>query len=119
MLTTRRSILLALLPFVTASAIHRAIPGNAVQAQEQPLITPSPSSWDPTKTEKVRRGIFSDIGNEIGGILSELGSGIPSYVASGIPNFFQNFPTGDSVKSSLGLADDQVAALPTQVLNIP
>ncbi|MCJ1428184.1 hypothetical protein MMC29_006092 [Sticta canariensis] len=119
MLTTRRSILLALLPFVTASAIHRAIPGNAVRAQEQPLITPSPSSWDPTKTEKVRRGIFSDIGNEIGGILSELGSSIPSYVASGIPNFFQDFPTGDSVKSSLGLADDQVAALPTQVLNIP
>lgn len=119
MLATHRSILLALLPFVTASTIHRALPGNAVQAQEHPLITPSPSSWDPTKTEKFRRGVFSDIGNDIGGILSQLGSDIPSYVASGIPNFFQNFPTGDGVKSSLGLADDQVAALPTQVLNIP
>lgn len=118
MLTPRRSVLLALLPFVTASAIHRATQGNAVQAQQQPLITPSPSSWDPTKTEKVRRGVFSDIGNEIGGILSELGN-IPSYVASGVPNFFQDFPTGDKVKSSLGIADDQIAALPTQVLNIP
>lgn len=119
MLSTRYSLLLSLLPFATTSAIHRAIPTNAVQEQEYPLITPSPSSWDPTKTEKYRRGIISDIGNDIGGVLSELGSNIPSYVASGVPNFFQDFPTGDKVKSSLGLNDDQVAALPTQVLNIP
>lgn len=118
MLAARFSIFLALLPLVTASALHRAIPGNAVLAQEQPLITPSPSSWDPTKTEKFRRGIISDIGNDIGGVLSELGSNIPSYVASGVPNFFQGFPTGDGVKSSLGIKDDEVAALPTQVLNL-
>lgn len=116
---TRYAVLIALLPFVTASAIHPAIPGNAVQGPEHPLITPSPSSWDPTKTEKFRRGILSDIGDDIGGVLSELGSNIPSYVASGVPNFFQDFPTGDKVKSSLGINDDQVAALPTQVLNIP
>lgn len=36
-----------------------------------------------------------------------------------MPNFFQDFPTGDKVQSSLGLSDEQVEAYPTQVLNIP
>lgn len=38
---------------------------------------------------------------------------------TGIPNFFQDFPTGDKVQSSLGIDDDQLAALPTNVLNLP
>lgn len=113
------SILLALLPLVAASAVRRDNPRPAPAVQEQPLITPSPATWDPTKTYKSRRGIISDLAGDIGGILSELGSNIPSYVASGIPNFFQDFPTGDKVQSSLGIDDDQVRALPTQVLNIP
>lgn len=37
----------------------------------------------------------------------------------GVPNFFQDFPTGDKVKSSLGIDDQQLAAYPTNVLNIP
>jgi hypothetical protein len=37
----------------------------------------------------------------------------------GVPNFFQGFPTKDKVQSELGLSNDQLAALPTQVLNIP
>lgn len=113
------SVLFALLPYVTASAFPRHLPRPAaVRAQEEPLITPSPVTWDPTKTFKSRRNILSDIQSDVGGILSDLGN-IPSYVASGVPNFFQDFPTGDKVKSSLGINDDQVAALPTQVLNIP
>jgi hypothetical protein len=36
-----------------------------------------------------------------------------------VPNFFQDFPQGNDVQSSLGLDDSQVAALPTNVLNIP
>jgi hypothetical protein len=39
--------------------------------------------------------------------------------SSGVPNFFQNFPTGTDVQSSLSLNDSQLAALPTQVLNLP
>jgi hypothetical protein len=35
-----------------------------------------------------------------------------------VPNFFQGFPTGDAVASSLGLNSDDLAALPTNVLNI-
>lgn len=37
----------------------------------------------------------------------------------GIPNYFQNFPTGSQVLSSLGQSDGDLAAKPTQVLNIP
>ena len=126
MLSSSYAILLALpvlLPYATASAFHRDFPRPAaVLAQEQPLITPSPATWDPTKTFKSRRDVLSDlrsaVQSDLGGILSELGN-VPSYVASGVPNFFQDFPTGDKIKSSLGLDDGQVAALPTQVLNIP
>lgn len=49
---------------------------------------------------------------------SVLGS-FPSYVASGVPNFFQDFPTGTAVQSSLSISDGDLDALPTQVLNIP
>lgn len=83
------------------------------------MITASPSDWTPTRTLKSRRGIASDLEGDVNSVLSALGSDIPSYVASGIPNFFQDFPTGDNVKSRLGLEDSQIAALPTQVLNIP
>lgn len=119
MLPSLYHVLLALLPHVTASALHHNIPRPAaVRGQEQPLITPSPATWDPTKTYKSRRNLLDDLQSDVGGILSELGN-VPSYVASGIPNFFQDFPTGDKVKSSLGIDDDQIKALPTQVINIP
>lgn len=114
------TVLLALLPLVSTTAVHRSLPKPVGVAQEQPLITPSPASarWFPTRT-RIRRGIISDLSGDINSVLGSLGSDIPSYVASGVPNFFQNFPTGDKVESSLGLDDAQVSALPTQVLNIP
>ena len=37
----------------------------------------------------------------------------------GIPGWFENLPTGTDVMSSLGIGDDDLAAIPTQVLNIP
>lgn len=117
-LTVLPTVLLALLPLVSASVVHRSLPKPAGVVQQQPIITPSPSRWFPTKTLK-RRGIVSDISGDVHSILGSLGSDIPSYVASGVPNFFQNFPMGDAVQSSLGLDDAQVSALPTQVLNIP
>jgi len=51
-------------------------------------------------------------------VTSVLG-GLPESVASGVPNFFQDFPVGDDVKNQLNMTDDDVDALPTQVLNIP
>ncbi|KAF2102230.1 hypothetical protein NA57DRAFT_35607 [Rhizodiscina lignyota] len=96
-------------------------PGPAAVAEAAPQITPPPSlvQRDPTRTYKHRRDILSDLDNDVNSVLSFLGSDVPSYVASGIPNFFQNFPTGDKVESSLGLDSSQLAALPTQVLNVP
>ncbi len=85
-------------------------------ASPAPQITPSPVLSPPTKT---KRNILDDVKNDIGSVLGGLGSSIPSYVASGIPNFFQDFPTKDRVQSSLGIDDAQVSALPTSVLNIP
>jgi phosphatidate phosphatase APP1 len=115
------SLVLAL---VGASPAPIARPAAVVV--EQPLITPAPTKWDPTQTYKERRDVISDIkslaslvGGDIGSILTELGSAIPSEVASGVPNFFEGFPTGGAVQSSLGLQDSDVAALPTQVLNVP
>lgn len=112
-------VLLSILPLISASP--RAAPAASVNIPdvEKPLVTPSPVSGDATKTVKIRRGVVSDLAGDVNSILSDLGSAVPSYVASGVPNFFQNFPTGDSVKSKLGLSDGEVAALPTQVLNIP
>ena len=117
-LTALPTVLLALLPQISATAVRRSIPRPGQVGQERPLITPSPASWDPTKTYK-KRGLISDLAGDVNSILSGLGSDIPSYVASGVPNFFQNFPTGANVQSSLGLDDSQIKALPTQVLNIP
>ena len=38
---------------------------------------------------------------------------------AGVPNFFQDFPSGDAVKSKLGLGDHDLDATPPQVLNVP
>ncbi|KAB8346360.1 hypothetical protein FH972_023403 [Carpinus fangiana] len=98
----------------------------AAVAVPAPAVTPSVVQRVPTRTFKDRRDIISDIrsgadslGGDLSSILGGLGTDIPSYVASGVPNFFQDFPTGDAVQSSLGIDDAQVSALPTQVLNIP
>lgn len=36
-----------------------------------------------------------------------------------LPDFFQNFPGADQIKSQLGLNDTGVNSLPLEVLNIP
>ena len=119
---TLRNLLLpaALLSVLTAASpapTPRSNPNAIVPRDAQ--ITPSVVQYHPTRTQNYRRNIISDLESGVDSILSELGTDIPSYVASGIANFFQGFPTGDSVQSSLGLDDAQVSALPTQVLNIP
>jgi hypothetical protein len=55
----------------------------------------------------------------LGSYLTSVLGTYPSYIASGVPNFFQDFPTGTAVESSLGISDGDLAATPTQVLNIP
>src|SRR4051812_28279862 len=76
-------------------------------AEPRPMITASLVEYSPSRTLKIdRRNILDDIKSDVNSVLTSLGSTIPSYVASGVPNFFQDFPTGDKVQSSLGLDDD-------------
>ncbi|KAI0602322.1 hypothetical protein F4775DRAFT_581673 [Biscogniauxia sp. FL1348] len=80
-----------------------------------PMITPAPNLEN--RMVPVERDI--DPVSYVHGVLESLGSDVSSYVASGVPQFFQNLPRGDAVKSSLGIDDDDLAATPTQVLNVP
>jgi len=113
-------VLLALLPVVLAA------PAPAqVAVAPHPMITPAPTLDDrtPSRVQLVQgRNIVSDASSDIAGLgtyLSSVLGTFPSYVASGVPNFFQDFPTGSAVESSLGISDSDLAATPTQVLNIP
>ncbi|KAL8736897.1 MAG: hypothetical protein Q9181_002215 [Wetmoreana brouardii] len=107
----------ALLPPISAYALPDANP--AAVAPRHPLITPSPTLRGSVTRTIERRGILDDLKGDVNSVLSDLGSNIPSYVASGVPNFFQDFPVGDDVRKSLGVDESQVAALPTSVLNVP
>ncbi|KAI0007531.1 hypothetical protein F4779DRAFT_591664 [Xylariaceae sp. FL0662B] len=95
--------LLLLLP----PAIVVAIP------PEDPMITPAPDLND----RLAQRDL--DPGSYIHSLIGSLGSDVSSYVASGVPQFFQDLPSGSAVESSLGIDDTSLAATPTQVLNIP
>jgi len=105
-------------------ALVAAIPTPSPQPDAHPVapqaavITPSAVEYHPSRTWKSRRDILSDVDGDINSVLNVLGSDIPSYVASGIPQYFENLPTGDAVASSLGLDSSQLAALPTNVLNV-
>jgi hypothetical protein len=55
----------------------------------------------------------------LGNYLTSVLGSFPAYVASGVPNFFQDLPTGSAVQSSLGISSSDLVATPTQVLNIP
>ncbi|KAJ7504449.1 hypothetical protein B0H11DRAFT_2154582 [Mycena galericulata] len=103
-----------------ASASPTPIPGPTPTSPRAHVPPPPPQPTVFTSNPRLtRRNVLTDLDGDINSILSGLGSAIPSYVASGVPNFFQGFPTGTAVQSSLGLADADIAALPTQVLNLP
>jgi len=108
-------LLLAALP--AALAAPAPAPVQAAAAPH-PMITARASLTDRTPTRVQERDIISSIAG-LGTYLSSVLGTFPSYVASGVPNFFQDFPTGAAVESSLGISDSDLAATPTQVLNIP
>ncbi|KAH7040659.1 uncharacterized protein B0I36DRAFT_344364 [Microdochium trichocladiopsis] len=80
------------------------------------LITAPPDLKDRAVLD---RRLNLDPGSFIGSVLSGLGSDVSSFVASGVPQYFQNLPVGDDVKSKLGISDQDLEAIPTQVLNLP
>jgi hypothetical protein len=127
MVNSLPNVLLALLPVALAAPAPVPIAAPiAVPGPHYPLITPPPSLADRNPSRIQERGVISsvisDATSDIAGLSTYLSSVIgtyPSYIASGVPNFFQNFPTGSAVESSLGISDGDLAATPTQVLNIP
>lgn len=93
------------------AAVAVAVP--APEPVPHPMITPAPA------LQRDLQGRSLDPASYVESLVSGLGSTVSSYVASGIPQYFQDFPVGDSVESSLGINDDDLKATPTQVLNIP
>ncbi|KAF5870228.1 uncharacterized protein Bfra_009611ia [Botrytis fragariae] len=118
MVTTLPQVLLALIPV----ALAFPAPHPVAQPVPHPMITPRASLTDRTPSLVEERGVISSVESSIKGLESYITSVLgtyPSYIASGVPNFFQDFPTGSAVQSSLGISDSDLAATPTQVLNIP
>lgn len=66
-----------------------------------------------------RRDIFGDVTSYVDGIISSLGSGIPSYVTEGLLPNLQGLPTGSEVLNSASVSSTDLDAIPTSVLNIP
>ena len=109
MLTFVCLALITALPLISASP---AFLNPAAALPEQPLITPPPTAWTPSKTtNNAKRGIVSDIDSDLSSLIASASSDVAA--------IFSDFPSGVDVQSSLGLDSSQIAALPTQVLNLP
>ncbi|KAJ0302207.1 hypothetical protein COL5a_010044 [Colletotrichum fioriniae] len=98
----------ALLPLALLPAVLAA-PAPAPVDPAHPMITPPPTrvKREPSLTDDIDSYVHSILGDA------------SSWVASGIPAFFQGFPTGTAVLSTLGISDGDLDAKPTQILNLP
>lgn len=90
-----------------------AAPAPAAAPGPHPQITPAPVL---SQQELERR---FDIGSYVDSVISGIGSDVSSFVASGVPQYFNDLPTGTAVESSLGISSSDLAAKPTQALNVP
>lgn len=92
-----------------------------VEQAAHPMITARASLTDrdlpPTRASQFERRDI--LGSFLGSLVSDLGSAVPSYVLSGVPNFFQDFPTGGAVLSKLDMKTSDLDAVPTSALNVP
>lgn len=102
------------------AALARAAPEPTANPNANPVGAPEPAvtamdiNQIPTRTFKGRRrDILSDVNGDINSVLG----GQSSYVASGVPQWYESLPTGDQVASSLSISDIQ--ATPTSVNNFP
>jgi hypothetical protein len=118
MISSLPHVLLALLPVILAAPAPAPMP----LPTPVPVAAKAPLPMITAKAVLADRIEERDIIDSITGLGSYLTSVLgtyPSYIASGVPNFFQDFPTGTAVESSLGISDGDLAATPTQVLNLP
>lgn len=87
-------------------------------AAPHPMITPAPVL---VRRDLDQRNIIDSLNpsSYLNSVFSGLGSTVSSYVASGVPQFFADLPTGSAVESSLGISASDLDASPTQALNVP
>jgi len=78
------ALVAALHGIVNASPAAVPAPQPYPVAEAHPEVTPFRASQYPTRTYP-RRDILSKLEGDVNSVLSVLGSGIPSYVASGMP----------------------------------
>ncbi|KAI0198846.1 hypothetical protein F4808DRAFT_434697 [Astrocystis sublimbata] len=100
-------------------ALQRLLPVGLFAAQvlgaAHPVITQAPSVE--ARDAALERRL--DPVGYVDSLISHLGSGVSSYVASGVPQFFQDFPIGKGVEKALDIDDKDLDAIPTQALNLP
>lgn len=95
--------------FLSAAGLAAAVPAH-------PMITPAPV-LTPRDLERLERRI--DPASYVNSVFKSLGSGVSSFIASGVPQFFNELPTGTAVESSLGIKSSDLDASPTQALMVP
>ncbi|ROV89091.1 hypothetical protein VMCG_09871 [Cytospora schulzeri] len=104
------SLLLAL-GLLSSTSLAAAVPA-------QPMITPPPT-LDRRALERLQQRGLDDVGSYLGSVFDSLGTDVSSFVASGVPQFFNDLPTGTAVESSLGISSTDLDASPTLALNVP
>lgn len=110
----RKAAFLGLVPAVMA--IPAAVPGAAPTVY---LRAAAPVAQPTEIADLQRRDIINDVETYVGGLASGIETKVKGWVNSGILDFPTGFPTGDDVKKSAGVDNDELKSEPTQVLNIP
>jgi hypothetical protein len=103
-------MLVSLFPLYLGVALAAPNPAPA----PHPMVTPAPRA--PALDS---RDVVQEWDNYVNSVVSGLGSTMSNYIASGVPQFFQDLPTGKDVEAKLGIAGRDLDAKPTQVLNLP
>ncbi|KAI4606704.1 uncharacterized protein J4E79_011394 [Alternaria viburni] len=121
---SQRALLLsATLGLANAFALPEPTAVPAKVEVRAPVVTPAAIRFVGRHSYVEKRNIIDDIksgvDNYAASIGSVLGTDLPSFFTEGIPGWFEGLPTGKEVLSSLGIGDDDLAAKPTEVLNIP
>lgn len=103
----------------TASHLLWLLPAVLAVPAPHPMITPPPALAPRDPAEVLAGRGLDSVGSYIGSVISGLGSNVSSFVASGVPQYFVGLPTGTQVEKTLGISDSDLAATPTQVLDLP
>ncbi|KAF1937506.1 hypothetical protein EJ02DRAFT_356661 [Clathrospora elynae] len=121
--TTQHALLLsAVLRLASAVAVPEPTVVPARVEVRAPMVTPAAIRFDGRHSYVQQRNVVDSIKSGVDGVAkswgSVLGTDLPSFFTDGIPGWFEGLPTGTQVLQSLGIGDD-LAAKPTEVLNLP